>query len=310
MSALVALLVFVAGIFLMAGVRQLWRRPPLRERLEPYGQFGMSERGVNASVEQFLLAKAEQLGRGAIEREWADPVVVQLRLDAAGNPGRLTPVQFIGLRLLAPLGAVGVALYLLFLNALGLKLGLLPFLALVSPIIAYLAPEWWLKGKIEERQKAVRMALPDMLDLLSVCVQAGMGFDLALQTIALHMEGPLRDEIARFLNEIRMGRPRADALRELASRNPVDELKTFVHALIQAEDLGTPVADTLRHQAADMRVRREQHARELAARASPSISGVTGCLIAPSAFLLLLVALLLGMFGKGGGLAGISLGGP
>ena len=311
MSALVALLVLVAGTMVLTGLHYLRRRPRTEKRLSEYGGAGSAREGMSASLDEFLLLTALRLGRFAIAQGWADPAAVRQKLDAAGNPGNLSPTQFIGIKLLAPLGAVVVAGYLLFMQAIGLDLSFLPFLALISPVIAYFAPGWWLNGKISERQRAIKLALPDMLDLLSVCVQAGMGFDSALRTISHHIVGPLQEEIAHFLNELGMGRPRVDALRDLAERNQLEELQAWVNALIQAEELGSPIADALRHQAEDMRVRREQYARELAARASPTISGVTGCLIAPSAFLLLMVALVMGMFGgEGGGLSGLSVGGP
>ena len=115
-----------------------------------------------------------------------------------------------------------------------------------------------------KRQDRVRKALPDTLDMLTVCVEAGLGFDAALAQVARNTVGPLAAECARVLQEMQFGSSRTEALRGLADRSTVAELRVFVSALMQASELGVPVARVLREQSHEMRIRRRQRAEELA----------------------------------------------
>jgi tight adherence protein C len=161
------------------------------------------------------------------------------RLDLAGNPGHWTAervLAFKGLGLL--LGVTG-----------GLLLGLgSPLRTLLVPAVAGLAGFF----------------LPDVLDLLTVCVEAGLGFDAAIDEVAKNTTGPLAGELTRLLKEMQLGQSRVDALRALAERTDVRELGAFVSALVQASQLGIPVAGVLREQAGEMRLRRQQRAEEQA----------------------------------------------
>jgi tight adherence protein C len=116
----------------------------------------------------------------------------------------------------------------------------------------------------ERRQDRIRRTMPDILDVLTVSVEAGLGFDAALAQITRYGRGPLAGEFARVLQEMQIGRARVDALRALASRTSVAELKSFCAIVVQASELGVPIANVLREQAREMRVRRRQRAEELA----------------------------------------------
>jgi tight adherence protein C len=115
-----------------------------------------------------------------------------------------------------------------------------------------------------KRQDKIRKALPDTLDMLTVCVEAGLGFDAALAQVARNTDGPLASECSRLLQEMQFGKPRVDALRALGDRTTVVELRGLVSALVQASELGVPVARVLREQSAEMRTRRRQRAEEKA----------------------------------------------
>lgn len=181
------------------------------------------------------------------------------RLDLAGNPGRWTAervLAFKGLGLVC--GAVG-----------GLLVGLGgPVRVLLVPTVAGLAgfflPDVLVYNTGIKRQDTIRRALPDALDLLTVCVEAGLGFDAAIDEVARNSTGPLAGELNRVLKEMELGQSRVDALRSLADRTDVRELNTFVSALVQASQLGVPVGGVLREQAAEMRLRRQQRAEEMA----------------------------------------------
>lgn len=180
---------------------------------------------------------------------------LQRRLDLAGNPRRWTPdrmlaVKGLGLIALAMLGA----LYGLH------SPGLLILCAVVGGATGFFLPDVLLYNAGLKRQAKLRVALPDALDMLTVCVEAGLGFDAALAQVARNTDGPLAAEFARALQEMQIGKSRSQALRALADRTTVPEARAVVSALIQASDLGIPVARVLREQSKEMRVRRRQRA--------------------------------------------------
>ena len=180
---------------------------------------------------------------------------LQRRLDVAGNPRRWTPdrilaVKGLGLILLAMIGA----LYGLH------NPGLLILFAAVGGAIGFFLPDVLLYNAGLKRQAKLQLALPDALDMLTVCVEAGLGFDAALNQVARNTDGPLAAEFARALQEMQIGKSRAQALRALADRTTVPEVRAFVSALVQASDHGIPVARVLREQAKEMRIRRRQRA--------------------------------------------------
>lgn len=151
----------------------------------------------------------------------------------------------------------------------GLPLG--PFALILLPISGFCWPLLWLRTKVRRRQQAISVALPDLLDMLAVCVSAGMGFDVALTLLAERGEGPLYEELDRLLRELRIGEPREQAFRHLSERNSSEALRSFVDALLQAEELGSPIAATLERQAEDLRIYRRHRAREQGAKAATKI---------------------------------------
>jgi len=220
---------------------------------------------------------------------------VRYKLILAGNPGGLETGQFITLYLL-----VMVALTLIFfLLTQGTKQQML--FSLVGFGFGLLIPDFWLKGRIQARQGAMRKALPSFLDLLTVSVEAGLGFDAALARVTARESGPLAEEFQRVLQEIRMGKPRRDALKDLGGRTEVKELSGFVAALVQADQLGVSIGNVLRVQAQQMRRSRRQRAEEAAMKAPIKMLFPLVFFIFPSLFIVLLgpaVIQLLGTFGQ------------
>ncbi|MFQ3633575.1 type II secretion system F family protein, partial [Roseiflexus sp.] len=144
---------------------------------------------------------------------------------------------------------------------------------------------------VKRRQHAITVALPDLLDMLAVCVSAGMGFDIALTLLVERGEGPLYEEMGRMLRELQMGAPREQAFRNLAMRNSSDALRGFIDALLQAEELGSPIAATLERQAEDIRIGRRYRAREEGAKAATKITLIVVVLVTPSVLCLIVAAL-------------------
>jgi len=134
--------------------------------------------------------------------------------------------------------------------------------------IGFLVPWMWLKSAVRSRQRLILRALPDALDLVTTCVEAGLGLDAALGRVAEQMKGPLASEMGQTLSEISMGRLRREALADLGTRTDVQELISFVNAVIQAEQLGVSVAQVLKVQSDQMRTRRRQKAEQQAHEAA------------------------------------------
>jgi tight adherence protein C len=136
----------------------------------------------------------------------------------------------------------------------------------LAPVIGWCLPASWLSRKVTERQAAILKDLPDTLDLLAISVEAGMGFEGALEIVCQHFNSPLSEEFSRTLHEMELGLPRRDAFQNLKRRTQVPELSNFVLALLQADALGIPIGRVLKTQAVEMRNKRRQWAREKAAK--------------------------------------------
>lgn len=184
---------------------------------------------------------------------------LQHRLDLAGNPDRWNPD-----RMLAAKG-----LGLIVFGALGLLFGthkpaLLIVFAIAGAAAGFFLPDVLLYNSGLKRQQRIQANLPDAMDMLTICVEAGLGFDAALAQVARNTSGPLAAELARALQEMQIGKSRTEALRAMAERTTAAELRAFASALVQAGELGISVAGVLREQAKEMRIRRRQRAEEQA----------------------------------------------
>ncbi|MET9631270.1 type II secretion system F family protein [Lentzea sp. NPDC006480] len=184
---------------------------------------------------------------------------LQYRLDLAGNPPTWTPDRILAYK------GVGLLLGALLGGLIGFRsVGWLLLGLAVGAVFGFFLPDLLLLNAGQKRQEKIRRALPDALDMLTVCVEAGLGFDAALAQVARNTNGPLAQECARVLQEMQIGKSRNEALRALTLRTTVAELRAFVSALAQAGELGVPIASVLREQAREMRVRRRQRAEEQA----------------------------------------------
>lgn len=209
---------------------------------------------------------------------------VKNKLDATGNPWNMTPGDYILMRV--------VTLAILPIAAFGLALGLGPstalLLAFVVAALGWLVPEMMMQSKRKEREKQIRKSLPDVLDLLTVSVEAGLGFDAALAKVVERKKGPLADEFALLLQEIRMGKSRRDALREVSERVKIDDITSFIASVIQADQLGVSIANILRIQSAQVRTKRRQQAEEAGMKAPVKMLFPLIFFIFPTLFVVLL----------------------
>jgi tight adherence protein C len=208
------------------------------------------------------------------------------RLALAGNPGDLRLTDWIGVKILVGIATGGIIFVLFGLLAGGLLSGFI--LGLLGVGIGYLLPEFWLGGRIKARQKLILRMIPDTLDLLTISVRAGLGFDAALAKVVEKLPGPLSDEFRRALAEVRVGKARRDALRDMVPRTNVQPLSNFIGAIIQAETLGVSISKVLQVQSEQLRIERRQRAEEMAARAPiKMLFPLVGCIF-PSLFIVIL----------------------
>jgi tight adherence protein C len=214
----------------------------------------------------------------------ASAEAIGIKLLAAGLSSRINTTQFLALK-----GAIGLGggfLMIVFGAAASPLAGFL--LAPIFAVCGYLAPDFFLTFKIRARREAIRVQLPDALDLLAVSVEAGLGFDGAVTKLTEHMDGPLIDEFALTLGEIRIGESRHEALKKFTERVPTPEVAAFVRSVIQADQLGISLGRILRVQGADSRLRRQAAAEERAMKAPIKMLFPTVLFIFPSMFVVII----------------------
>jgi len=221
------------------------------------------------------------------------------RLALAGNPGDMRTGDWLGIKAMGAVAGAGI-LFLLFGILGGNILNGIVF-AVLGLGIGYIFPEFWLSGRIKKRQKLILVQIPDALDLLTISVRAGLGFDAALGKVVEKMKGPLVDEFRRALAEVRVGKVRRDALRDIVARTEVQPLTNFIGAIIQAEQLGVSISKVLQIQSEQLRIERRQRAEEMAAKAPiKMLFPLVGCIF-PALFIVILgpaIILIVGNLGN------------
>jgi len=284
---IVALILVVGMGLIIFAVRQMNQSKAISERLDQYTDVSLSLEELELQqpftervLKPFFRSILTTLGRFGPNQNQER---LRINLQLAGNPCNIT--MFIGLRM-------ALAISLLVVVGL-LVIGRLPFMqalmgTLIAAMIGYILPGIWLDRKIKERKKNILKALPDALDLLCISVEAGLAFDLALQRVAQKWDNELSREFQRVLQDIRLGRTRREALRDLVTRTGVEDVQTFVSAVIQADQLGVSMSKILRIQSDQLRVRRRQRAEEAAQKAPVKMLIPMVFLIFPALFVVIL----------------------
>ncbi|OGO55829.1 MAG: hypothetical protein A2Z32_00490 [Chloroflexi bacterium RBG_16_69_14] len=211
------------------------------------------------------------------------------RLALAGNPGDMRVADWLGIKAIgAIVGAILFFVLFVIVGVLGLPLLIGFVMVAVGGLFGYTAPEFWLGRRIRARQHAILLMIPDALDLLTISVRAGLGFDAALGKVVEKLQGPLSDEFRRALAEVRVGKARREALRDIVPRTEVVPLTNFIGAIIQAEQLGVSISKVLQVQSEQLRIERRQRAEEMAAKAPiKMLFPLVGCIF-PSLFIVIL----------------------
>jgi len=290
--AVIGIALILAVILVVAGVRAPEAKDPIQERLAEFSvrEEPMTLEEIELSqrfYERIVLPFFNRVGKLASRfTPQATLESARKRLEMAGNPMQMDPAFFLAMRFVLAI-VFGGLLFAVFaitrrnwLQGLGLSTLFL--------VIGFMFPDIWLSGRVRSRQRAIFRAMPDSLDLLTICVEAGLGFDAAMSKVHEKWDNVLALEFGRVIQEIRLGKLRRDALRDMADRLGVAEMTSFVAAVIQSEQLGVSMAKVLRIQSDQMRVRRRQMAEEEAHRAPIKMIFPIGLLIFPSILILLL----------------------
>jgi len=238
---------------------------------------------------------------GFIEQTMPDKArqQIQAALQVAGRPGGMGAADFIAVRyvLTGVLCTIGIGLGALTQNRILLAVG-----AAVGAVVGLYAPMLWLRQRRNKRRFEIEIDLPDVIDVLVVCVEAGLTFEAAMEKVVEKYDHALASEFGRAIQEVRLGRPRLDALNDMGRRTGVEDLNNFVQAIIQAEQLGSGISRILRIQSDEMRLRRLVTAQERGAKASlKMLLPMLGCIF-PTLWVILLgpAALLAMHFLRGG----------
>jgi tight adherence protein C len=292
--AVVVLVLAGAVALVILGMRDPRGEDPLQDRLAEF-----AARGEAATLEEIELSQpfadriilpvARKFGELAARFTPQNALQSTMhKLELAGNPRGLDPTIFWAMRFILALGVGGLFLFLFSLGAPGWpwlrKLGITALFVLLG----FFIPELLLTSKIQRRQKSVRKAMPDALDLLTICVEAGLGFDGAMAKVTEKWDNELSLSLARVIREIQLGKLRREALRDMADRLGIPEMTSFVAAVIQSEQLGVSMAKVLRIQSDQMRVKRRQLAEEEAHKAPIKMLIPMALLIFPTICIILM----------------------
>lgn len=285
--ALAATFLFVAFGVLWAGNGLVRAQQTATDRLAVYGKSALREetlaRPLSERAVAPVLIKAGSLLRRFTPLGYLEKI--QHKLILAGHPGNLDAPSFVVIKVFTTVAGVILA----FMAQGGAADALQRVALFVLPILlGYFGPDAWLSRKADERRKEMQKALPDMLDLLVISVEAGLGFDAAMARVIGTVPGALSQEFFRMLQETRVGVSRRDAMRHLMDRTDLDELRSFLLAMLQAEAFGVAIARVLRVQADEMRVKRRQRAQEKAFGAPVKLVFPLVFCIFPALFIVLL----------------------
>lgn len=285
-----------AGVLIYIGLRNPTSMDErlLQARLDEFNQRGekIDLEKIEMSLpfsERVIFPFARKLGELAIRFTPQNAMnSISRRLELAGNPGRLDPTMYLALQFLAGFAFGGILFLAVSLGQSKWPLGQKLLLVLGGTLVGFFLPQLWLTSRIGRRQKEVRKAMPDALDLLTICVEAGLGFDAAMAKVSEKWESELSLAFARVIQEIQLGKVRREALRDMADRLGLPEMTSFVAAVIQSEQLGVSMAKVLRIQSDQMRIRRRQAAEEEAHKAPIKMLIPMGLLIFPSLMVVLM----------------------
>jgi tight adherence protein C len=287
--------VLVGAIALVVlGLRDSKQSDPLQDRLAEFAARGekvnLEEIELSQPLsERVILPLARHFGEFAIRFTPQNALQATSRkLELAGNPSGLEPATFWAMRFILAIFLGGFILFIFKIGSIPWSLGMKLLVVAGFIFLGFYVPDMLISSKIQRRQKNIRKALPDALDLLTICVEAGLGFDGAMGKVYEKWDNELSLAFGRVGREIQLGKLRRDALRDMSERIGIPELTSFVAAVIQSEQLGVSMARVLRIQADQMRIKRRQLAEEEAHKAPIKMLIPMALLIFPSICIVLM----------------------
>jgi tight adherence protein C len=290
----IVLLIGAIGMFFLirSGLNMSSDEGDIQNRLEEYASrsgapltledIELSQPFSQRIIRPILIKLSEGFSKLSPQKSRAAAV---LQLELAGRPYNWGPTEFFGLRVFMAL-LLGVLFFLIVSLLKTFIMGLAA--AAFGGLLGFLLPLLWLRSKIKNRQSEIIKSLPDALDLLTITVEAGMGFDGAIQKVAEKWNNELSKGFTKVVQEMRLGIPRREALKNMDASMGVSDVTTFVAAIIQAEQLGVSIAKILRIQSEQMRNKRRQRAEEMANKAPIKMLFPMVFLIFPALFIILL----------------------
>jgi tight adherence protein C len=293
-AIIIAVVVIGAGILVYAAIRLPADQNPLESRLAEYAGreqlTSLEEIELELPFQERVLLPALRGIGGFIVRftPAANIQSLQTKIDLAGNPGGIEAPVFWASQIFGSLLIGGLILFVFIFGSWRPTWWLALLMSGGAFFIGYYLPRMLIESRIRARQTNIRKAMPDALDLLTICVEAGLGFDSAMSKVNEEWENELSHAFGRVIQEIRLGKLRKDALRDMAERVGISEMTSFVAAVIQSEQLGVSMSRVLRIQADQMRMRRRQMAEEQARRAPVIMMLPLVFLIFPSILIVLL----------------------
>ena len=291
----IVLLIIVGAVILaVVGLRDTQRNDPLQVRLAEYaarGDFTSLEK-VELSQpfsQRVIIPVARRVGEIVVRFTPQNAIQSTAhKLDLAGNPKGMDPTLFWASRFLLALGLAGFLLFIFTIGSLDWSWTRKLLIMAGAMGFGFYVPQMMLTSKIERRQKEVRKALPDALDLLTICVEAGLGFDGAMGKVHEKWDNELSLMFGRVIREVQLGKLRREAMRDMAERIGIPEMTSFVAAIIQSEQLGVSMAKVLHIQADQMRMKRRQYAEEKAHQAPIKMLIPMALLIFPTICIILM----------------------
>lgn len=297
----------IAAVLVVIGIRNPYSDSDMRlfDRLDDF-----SQRGEQVDLEKLemtlpftervIYPVARKLGEVTLRftpQNWLNRI--NRRLELAGRSSRMDATVFLTLQFIGGVLVGGVTFLLLRLLGNDMPSGRIFLFTLVMTLLGFYLPHFQLSSSITRRQKQVRKDLPDALDLLTICVEAGLGFDAAMSRVAEKWNSQLSFSFARVIQEIQLGKLRREALHDMQDNIGISELTSFVAAIIQSEQLGVSMAKVLRVQADQMRVRRRQLAEEEAHKAPIKMLVPMAFIMFPSLLIILLTPAVLKIIQSG-----------
>lgn len=295
----VAIILIIAIILVVIGVRDTSGADPLQDRLAEY-----AARGETASLEEIELSQpfaerviypvARKLGELSLRFTPQNALQsTQKKIELAGSPRGLDPTLFWALRFICAIFFGGLMVFLMSIGVKNWGWSVKLLIIAAFALLGFFIPELLLTSRIQRRQKEIRKAMPDALDLLTICVEAGLGFDGAMAKVNEKWDNELSLAFGRVIREIQLGKLRREALRDMADRMGIPEMTSFVAAVIQSEQLGVSMAKVLRIQSDQMRIKRRQMAEEEAHKAPIKMLIPMALLIFPSICIVLMTPAIL-----------------